>query len=789
MKCSACRVEIADDSKFCPECGTTVTQSVPCNFCGEANLPNASFCAECGKPMKADLASVASSATSTKSQAVGVDFAYLLDEVSYRSVSTSKIEIPYGGIAVTLIDGKVSGIQEQKNYEGNRNNSIVDFLKSVFDSATGLVGRQNQEVKTYILLNIQGLPIVSYTHPISSPGALDASLRFDFWIDSDGEKSSPDQLKNVGLFFQRCMGNKRSLTLSDFKNLAIANIPNLVSTIPPAELATQEGRDKLSLLILQATGISSKCTYLRGRKQERRFVDASKYQKPVDCSGCGTEYVTKVKFCEVCGQDLSNADWVSGASYLQTSNGEEVTVRLSLLQDAEDDVVRKSDGEIAQIVVQQLGPILRRKDIAALMDSNVLTELEGVLSSNLARDFQGHVSEVRLVDIRTASEDWFFKTEALINEELRKIETDKRFLAVDEAETDYMAAAFSMAIRRVKQSDSEQLIRRKTALEAKRNISEVDIEEHALDTSVDLKKEAIDAAAVRERMLRDRDLNRERKKGDREDEVSDVDHQLDLDKRVAKHDIDLADLTGEAGSRAKRRDISDSSFEQEEAIRLEAQRKAQLGNIEEDLQDRQNQRQIDKLRTMADLEANMAKQDNEFELSKVNSMKGMSAQEILAMQAAQLVKAGGAANAADIVKAMADSQAASSGASIKDEMYQKMLDIQKEATQVAIDAHKSAADSALRSSETMAKVAGAAASNSSEGYREAAKIAQTTNEKSMESMAKVATATAGRKDAGQSQAAPTVECKNPQCDAQIAFNAEGKPKKFCPKCGFNQHDE
>jgi hypothetical protein len=394
-------------------------------------------------------------------------------------------------------------------------------------------------------------------------------------------------------------------------------------------------------------------------------------------------------------------------------------------------------------------------------------------------------TKIKLIDIRTVSEDWFFKTDALINEELRKIETDRRFLAVDEVETDYLAAAFSMAIRRVIQSDSEQLIRRKAALDAKKNLSEVDIEEHALDIAVDLKKEAIGAEAERERRLRDR----ERDKDDRDDEVSDIDHKLRLDNKVARHDIDLADLTGEAQSRSKRRDVSDLSFEQDEAIRLEAQRKAMLGNIEEDLQDRQQQRQVDKLKAMADLEANMAKQDNEFELSKVNSMKGMSAQEILAMQAAQLVKAGGAANAADIVKAMADSQAASSAASIKDEMYQKMLGIQKEATQVAIDAHKSAADSALRSSENMAKVASAAASNSSEGYKEAAKIAQTTNEKSMESMAKVATATAGKKEANQSQASSTLECKNPQCDTQISVNAEGKPKKFCPKCGFNQHED
>jgi hypothetical protein len=287
-------------------------------------------------------------------------------------------------------------------------------------------------------------------------------------------------------------------------------------------------------------------------------------------------------------------------------------------------------------------------------------------------------------------------------------------------------------------------------------------------------------------MLRERDFNREQAKGDREDEHSSVDHTMGLEKKVAAHDIDLADMTGEAQSRSKRRDVSDLSFEQEEAIRLEAERMQKLGHIGEDLQDRQNQRQLDKLKAMAEMEANMAKQDADFELAKMSGMKGMSPQEILAMQAAQLVKSGGGDAAADIVKAIAESQAAAAGAGIKDELYSKMLDIQKEASQSAIDAHKSAAEIALKSSENMSKVASSAATSSNEGYKEAAKIAQTTNEKSMESMAKVATATAGRKT-GKEDAeskSDTIACINSECEHTF----EGKAKKFCPKCGTNQFD-
>ena len=86
----------------------------------------------------------------------------------------------------------------------------------------------------------------------------------------------------------------------------------------------------------------------------------------------------------------------------------------------------------------------------------------------------------------------------------------------------------------------------------------------------------------------------------------------------------------------------------------------------------------------------------------------------------------------------------------------------------------------------MAKVTGAAATTSNEGYKEAAKVAQTTNEKSMDSMSKVASAAASRKpmkeEAEAEENAKRTECINLECD----FVFEGKVKKHCQKCGAKQ---
>ena len=94
-------------------------------------------------------------------------------------------------------------------------------------------------------------------------------------------------------------------------------------------------------------------------------------------------------------------------------------------------------------------------------------------------------------------------------------------------------------------------------------------------------------------------------------------------------------------------------------------------------------------------------------------------------------------------------------------------------------------DALIKSNENITKLAGITSSNATEGYKEAAKIAQTTNEKSMESMSKVATAAAGRKPTKEeTEPSNSVACVNAECDQVFV----GKAKKFCPKCGSTQFE-
>lgn len=48
-KCSYCGAQIADDSRFCSECGKEITQANVCPHCGASVGEGDAFCRNCGK--------------------------------------------------------------------------------------------------------------------------------------------------------------------------------------------------------------------------------------------------------------------------------------------------------------------------------------------------------------------------------------------------------------------------------------------------------------------------------------------------------------------------------------------------------------------------------------------------------------------------------------------------------------------------------------------------------------------------------------------------------------------
>jgi predicted Zn-ribbon and HTH transcriptional regulator len=802
MKCNSCNAVIPSAGKFCPECGATSTHTMACTHCGEQNPPNSSFCAGCGQTLKSQ---TQPQQISEGSEDITTDFVFLLSEEKMRAVSNNNVRIPYGCFAVTVVNGVVNSTQDQISANSSEPSAISDFFKSVSEFARGLIGQKNNDVKTYIVSNCEGLPLISYVHSLNLPAVSNTNLRFDFWLDLSSEKNESTG-GALGLFLQKVMNNKTRLSTAEFRQTAIASVQSILQSQQELKIDSQESLDAIMSLLKKTTGISGRCLLNKGKLIERRYVEVSKIQQPVHCSQCNEGYISKIKFCEACGANMDSADWGGSTQMLQSASGEVISLKISLLSEKENDSF--SDEQIASIVISALNSDIRKFETNQVTEVSMLEVFGKKLNKDLANSFNGILRDISVIDIRSAGQEWFFKTEALIAEELRKIDTQQRELSIDERALDFNEAAFALAMRSASQRDDH----RRKELQLRAQTVEIEIDEltlesrtelrkagisldaegdlYEIETRSGLRKESIDHVAEgdrlereKEKSKREREFQRDVTKDNRADELDQAHHEIKLEKTVAQHDIELADMTGEAQSRSKRRDIADTSFETEEQIRLKAAERTQLGNIEEDLQDRQNQRQVDKMKAMAEMEANMAKQDHEFQLAKVNSMQAMDAAQILAAQAAELVKAGGNAAAADIVKSIAQSQADAAGTAIKDDLYKQMLQTKDDAAKLALDSQKTALDALIKNNESIAKLAGGASSNAIEGYKEAAKVAQSTNEKSMDSMSKVATATAAKKPSKEeAESAMMTDCKNQECD----FVFEGKVKKFCPKCGTNQ---
>ncbi len=831
MKCLKCAAQLIDGAKFCPECGTPAAQEIACPHCGGSVPSDAMFCHHCGNKVKGGPAAAPGpkvEQVEPQPATVGSEFVYFIGEEQMHQGANDKAFPPYGCIGVVVVNGRVERIYNQASATIKAGQSASTPLKDFFERMMGGVKdlvAHRQNLLTYVIGSLRELPVVTYTRKPQIPGSPNGLLKFEFWIDHPDQDIkvtdqavAPEQqrvLNNVGVFLTKFVSGKSGLTYSDFKRIASEQVELLLASYKMGQLVEEQAvRNQLMADLEKLTGISGRCTYDSGRQLQRYQFDVTKAVRPVSCPSCSTQYTQKVKFCEECGHNLSPAAlWVDMYRPLLSKEGESVTLRLSLMRDRTDDAkvnVAFSDDLITTLVVTELEPILRRTPIDQMLSQSFLASLSETLNRHLPTDWQGYVKDFEVTDLRTTKEDWFFRTDALIAEQIRAIDADKRALAVGDAELDLEEVKLALAMREVRFRDDEYLTRKRQEYETARKAAELDaakeVDDHALQTQTELKKDQLDTQAYSERA----EMERQRMSSDRQttemlrqDEHSQVDHEISLEKKAAGHDIDLREMGAVADSRQFRRETDDRSYDKRSSVDDEAYGLQKVGNVQEDLADRQQNRQIDKLRAMAELEAKMAQQDQQHELTKTKqeqehelakreNMKSLSAAEMLAIQAAELAKAGGGAAAADIVKAIAESQAAAekakaeaAGTGIKEEMYERMLKMQMESTQATIEAHKGAASMAQsvneKAMEQMAKVSGAATSQSLEGYKSAAEIAQSTNEKSMESMAKVATATASRKTSGEKDEPEKYKCVNPSCDRVF-----DKPMKFCPGCGEKQ---
>lgn len=616
----ACGAEIPDDSVFC-------------NNCGERLVPK------------------------------GPEFIYTLEEAQIRAGDPGTVQAEYGAVAICTVENSIYKIYGHQKYKGtNDNNHLKDALGQVWEFLIGAGGQKLQKVVTYIMADLRNTPLIRFKAPLNLIGKPDAAIEFEFWV-------APDEVgTRTGLFLQKFVMGKRSLSMSDFERIAIEQVTQILPTYDFSRVATDAAHGtalarEIAAKLEQSCGISALAKYTEGKLTKREWLEVSSVKLPVVCGGmlddgktkCLAEFNEKKNFCVICGNDLTDpARWVDSTNYLLAKTGEQITVQLTMMvieQNQQSTFAVKLDQNASAYVLKILSPKLRSMDLPSLMTKACLEELTELLNNQLTKEWRGYVSEFEVTDIRSNQEDWIFKTRALVQESLRNIQAKEEFLKVGEADIDYEELAFRLKLREIKQGDSEALVLRRVALESKIKEAELEIAESTLTTQTALKKEEIDDSAEKQRlvreqekMLREREFERDKSKADRADEISAVDHDMTLEKKVVSHDLDLNEMSAEALSRNKRRDISDEFFTDEERIRIRAKEasvnqdldeRRQASDLEFNLKkldhqdqslDREASRQMDQLKVLADLKAQSLAQTNQQELAKLKMDAELTAQ-------------------------------------------------------------------------------------------------------------------------------------------------------------------
>jgi hypothetical protein len=143
----------------------------------------------------------------------------------------------------------------------------------------------------------------------------------------------------------------------------------------------------------------------------------------------------------------------------------------------------------------------------------------------------------------------------------------------------------------------------------------------------------------------------------RNDEVETLDHEITLERKVFEHDLTKQQALDAAQLKKSTKEIEVESLKAKSTQELEIERL----RVEHELQ-------REKLQAMASID-----------LAQRDQLKGMSAAQMLAMQATGLAEKG----ATDALTKLATSDADSREAFVKAEMLQKMLDMQSESSKAS----------------------------------------------------------------------------------------------------------
>jgi hypothetical protein len=754
LNCHNCDTRVLENSNFCLACGVAVAKEKRCDSCEEFSPNDSNFCVSCGNSF---------GGLDNDQNVIDVD-SILVRKVSsngLENLAETMLTVPYGFYAVLFKNGKALQVIEEGATIERDHSSLALLIAEIKKSISKFFGKETANAEIYLISDLGLLPLAKYTDTYAVPGKGDVSVNFKFVFGRD--------LEALSRSFEAFFAGRDNLSLKDFLTSSIERLNVIMSASTTAPVGSQEWGKNLENTLRQVCGLELIMQTDILSAGLRYTTDFGVSDDTVTCRDCRETSERLTKFCEFCGS--TNLTLKNQSSMLFDSEGQAVVAKLSYrhLDEASTELNNN-------IISNFLKTMFARYDYSELRLAQTIRTVEGALNDEVAVASKYMISDLRIIDIRTEGAEWEQNTQSLIDREMRNADfVRQRMVLSGDAEQEYLDAIFELSLRK------------RTS----------EISQHSKDLDLNLQKSRIESKFTAEKIILDSEMKRAEhgarlgamdldgeisKKADnliqserqrqQQNELDDIAHSANSQREAVKSDIDVEQMKAEAQASRESIQLQSEANRQKMGIGLEFEQQRQKADLEQAKLQNENDLELSKLSKMADIERAMADQDSQSEINRIAALRGLSSQEIIAMQAVELAKQSNPDNVADLVENMVGNKS-------QTEMYKELLEEKQRSKEELATVYEKNNDVLVKANASMGESISKSGDSRLDGYKLAAESAKSTNEKSMDSMAKVATGAAQRKE---QTAIKLIPCLNREC----TYKFETKAGKFCPICGTVQ---
>jgi hypothetical protein len=492
--------------------------------------------------------------------------------------------------------------------------------------------------------------------------------------------------------------------------------------------------------------------------------------------------------------------------------------------------MKEQQAKIEDALSSSARSYLRGVTLDGMQSSDGFSDLEKSVKSEVQTTLSAlgfTLVELTVLDLKSKNGEWLLGARADMVRARDQVLLGREWLDVESENIDLQELTFELALKQktierdyelnekraqmdqVFESDTIDIDDRKRRQSILEDQSNMDIADAERESARGTKVEQAERARKRATQSDDNDDQLDSEQHRRKVEAGTVDHEIDMENKAAAHDADLTRRAHDLESGKKRQDADDVDY----AERLDQDRDFEGNKRNQELADdaadksvareldaeeRRSKMQSEKMAALAEAERKLSEEENIHNQAMADKSKDMTPEQMIAFRAAEIAKTEGSEAAFDALSKMSDGKSSEELQKVQSEMYQQMLEQQKESSDSNSSSQKEMMammqqmmkDQLAASQvniDNMAKSQAESAGQVKDALEKAAGQAQSMSEKSMDSMSVVAGKASERPDVQSvvtnlgKATSPNVVKECNSCSAHLA-----SPYAFCGECGIKQ---